>query len=276
MPELPEVETTRRGIIHYLQGSKIANIEVRQPRLRFPVDEKIHEFCAGQTILAIRRRAKYLLFQLEQGHLIVHLGMSGHLRILSEYISPEKHDHIDLISENGHILRYCDPRRFGFWLYTPDSIERHPLFQRLGPEPLDEALDALHLQHRAKNRRIPVKTFLMDNHNLVGVGNIYANESLFLAGIHPLTPVNRLVLAEWEKLTLAIKSTLKKAIDAGGTTLKDFLSHEGKPGYFQQQLLVYGRGQKPCLHCNTTIEETKIAGRHSAYCPQCQPSLPLS
>lgn len=271
MPELPEVETSRRGISPSLQGRKIIAIKVRQPRLRFPVDNRLNELCKGQRIQAIKRRAKYLLFQLDQGHLIIHLGMSGHLRILSEDKAAEKHDHIDLIAENGSILRYCDPRRFGFWLYSEEKIEEHPLLCQLGPEPLSEAFHAGHLQSRALKRRIPVKTFLMDNHNVVGIGNIYANESLFLAGIHPLTPVNKLSSEDWETLTKAIKSTLEKAIKAGGTTLKDFRSHEGKPGYFQQQLLVYGRSQQPCYDCNTLIKEIKISGRHSAFCPVCQP-----
>lgn len=271
MPELPEVETTRRGITEHLQGRKIKNIEVRQARLRFPVDENLNERCQGQSIQAIKRRAKYLLFQLDNGHLIVHLGMSGHLRILSEHQAAKKHDHIDLTCENGNILRYCDPRRFGFWLYTEDPVEQHPLLCKLGPEPLSNAFHGSHLEQRAKNRRIPVKSFLMDNHHVVGVGNIYANESLFLARIHPLTAVNQLSSNDWEKLTAAIKSTLKKAIEAGGTTLKDFLTHEGKPGYFQQQLHVYGRAQQACHHCKTLLQEIKISGRHSVFCPNCQP-----
>ncbi len=273
MPELPEVETTKRGITIYLEGQIIRDVKVRNPKLRQPVHHNIDELCVGKKIIAITRRAKYLLLHLSKGYILIHLGMSGHLRIVPSDMKSEKHDHIDLLVANGLTLRYCDPRRFGLFLYIEENPHLHPLLIDLGPEPLSEEFTSNYLYQRTRNKSQPIKSLIMNNKIVVGVGNIYATESLFLSGIHPLIPANKLTEITAHSLTLQIKQVLKSAIDVGGTTLRDFYTSEGKPGYFGQSLKVYGRRNQPCFRCKQLIESIVIAGRHSAFCPQCQPLI---
>ncbi|CEG55915.1 bifunctional DNA-formamidopyrimidine glycosylase/DNA-(apurinic or apyrimidinic site) lyase [Legionella fallonii] len=271
MPELPEVETTRQGIKIHLEGQIISDIKVRNPNLKVPVCHNIDELCIGKKITAISRRAKYLLLHLSKGYILIHLGMSGHLRIIPSSMKPEKHDHIDLLITNGLALRYCDPRRFGLFLYIEENPHLHPLLSGLGPEPLSDEFTSDYLYQRTRNKSQPIKALIMNNKIVVGVGNIYATESLFLSGIHPITPAQKITEITASSLTLQIKQILKSAIDVGGTTLRDFYTSEGKPGYFSQSLRVYGRRNQLCLQCNQIIESIVIGGRHSAFCPQCQP-----
>lgn len=272
MPELPEVETTKQGIKPHLEGQFINGITVRNPKLRLPVPLNIDELCAGKKINAITRRAKYILIHLSKGYILIHLGMSGHLRIVPSITKPEKHDHIDLMMTNGLTLRYCDPRRFGLFIYIDENPHLHPLLAHLGPEPLSEDFTSDYLYQRTRNRNQPIKSMIMNNEIVVGIGNIYATESLFLAGIHPNTSAKTITEHSCHALTIQIKQILKSAIEAGGTTLRDFYTFDGKPGYFSVSLKVYGRKKQPCLQCcNRVIETIVIAGRHSAFCPQCQP-----
>jgi len=275
MPELPEVETTRKGIKPYLDKATITAVTIRQFSLRWPIDKNLADSLAGQHIQQVRRRAKYLLITCESGTLIIHLGMSGSLRILEsiERNNPGKHDHIDIELDNGHLLRYTDPRRFGAVLWTVEPIKNHKLLSHLGPEPLLKDFDADYLWQQAQTKRCSVKTLIMNGKVVVGVGNIYANESLFLAGIHPQTIANTLTLAQCEALTEQIKMVLGKAIKAGGTTLKDFTKSDGKPGYFAQQLNVYGRKNEDCFHCKSKIQHYKETQRATYYCPLCQPKI---
>ncbi|WP_028388193.1 bifunctional DNA-formamidopyrimidine glycosylase/DNA-(apurinic or apyrimidinic site) lyase [Legionella fairfieldensis] len=270
MPELPEVETTRRGISPFLLGQTITSVVVRQPRLRYPVHAQLNSLCSGQTIHAVSRRAKYLLFELSQGYLLNHLGMSGHLRLVNSSCAAKKHDHVELLLSNNYILRYNDPRRFGLWLYLGSDPEQHPLLAYLGPEPLSENFNAEYLLHRAQHKKQSIKSFIMNNEIVVGVGNIYATESLFLAGIHPQTPAGFLNPTQCNRLVNAIQQILQQAIEAGGTTLRDFYASDGKPGYFSHQLQVYGRKNLPCFHCETLIRTITISGRNSTFCPACQ------
>lgn len=268
MPELPEVETSRRGILPYLKGQTIKQIIVRQPKLRWPVDSAIRG-AQRQVILDIQRRAKYLLLQLSHNWIVIHLGMSGSLRILQNHRTAEKHDHVDLVLENGVILRYTDPRRFGSWLWA-NSLGEVSQLQHLGPEPLSEAFSEGYLFEKAKNRQVSIKSWIMDNHIVVGVGNIYASESLFLAKINPNRKVNSIQLVEFERLVKAIKQVLTKSIAQGGTTLKDFLQSDGKPGYFAKKLQVYGREGEKCFICSCDIKAQKIGQRNTFYCEFCQ------
>ncbi|WP_341502683.1 bifunctional DNA-formamidopyrimidine glycosylase/DNA-(apurinic or apyrimidinic site) lyase [Gallaecimonas sp. GXIMD4217] len=268
MPELPEVETTRRGISPHLLGQRIKRIEVRQPGLRWPVPEAL-ALLEGQVIDRIERRAKYLLLETAMGSALVHLGMSGALRILTQAQEPARHDHVDLVLESGLVMRYTDPRRFGAWLYVPPG-EQHELLARLGPEPLSEAFDGQRLYGLSRNRRIPVKTFIMDNAVVVGVGNIYANEALYLAGIDPRRAAGQISRERYDRLAEAIKQVLARAIEQGGTTLKDFTAADGKPGYFAQQLNVYGRKGQGCPGCGSELREVRIGGRSTVFCVECQ------
>lgn len=268
MPELPEVETSRRGILPYLKGQTIEQIIVRNPKLRWPIDETINN-TQGQVIVDVKRRAKYLLLQLTHDWIVIHLGMSGSLRILETNQPPAKHDHVDLVLVNGVRLRYTDPRRFGAWLWT-HSIEELTQLKQLGPEPLTDDFSANYLFEKANNRKIPIKSWIMDNHIVVGVGNIYASESLFLAKINPSRKVSSLTLVECERLVTAIKQVLTKSIEQGGTTLKDFVQSDGKPGYFVQNLQVYGREGEQCLICQSNIKSNRIGQRNTYYCENCQ------
>lgn len=268
MPELPEVETSRLGILPYLKNETIKTIVIRQPKLRWPIDPQIM-LAKDQTIIDIKRRAKYLLLQLSNGWIVIHLGMSGSLRILPEDKPAQKHDHVDLVLHNGVILRYTDPRRFGAWLWTT-SVQSLPQLSKLGLEPLTDEFNADYLYQCAKARRVPIKTLIMDNHIVVGVGNIYACESLFMAKVLPMRPAHTLTLREAKLLVKSIKTVLEQSIKQGGTTLKDFLQSDGRPGYFVQQLQVYGRSGSPCFVCKTTIKSQKISQRNTFYCECCQ------
>ncbi|WP_122033336.1 bifunctional DNA-formamidopyrimidine glycosylase/DNA-(apurinic or apyrimidinic site) lyase [Aliivibrio sp. EL58] len=269
MPELPEVETSRLGITPHLQGQTIKAITVRTEKLRWPIPQELQKL-VGQRIQSIRRRAKYLMIDTPEGTAIIHLGMSGSLRILDETIPPAKHDHVDLVLDNGKLLRYNDPRKFGAWLYSEVGVS-HDVLAKLGPEPLTDAFTADYLAEKAKNKKVVVKQFIMNNAVVVGVGNIYASESLFMAKIHPKTPVGALKLKQIQRLVSEIKVVLETAIKQGGTTLKDFNQVDGKPGYFAQGLHVYGRANKPCLSCNSLIQEEKIGQRNTFWCDKCQP-----
>lgn len=268
MPELPEVETTRQGIRPFLEGQRLRRIVVREPRLRWPVSPELLTL-ADVPVLAVRRRAKYLLLDVPDGQLLMHLGMSGSVRHVAEPATPGKHDHLDLELMQGGLLRYTDPRRFGALLWNP-TPDRHPLLDVLGPEPLDAAFDADYLAAKARGRKQAIKTLIMDNHVVVGVGNIYAQESLFLAGIHPSRPAGRISAARLAVLVAAIRKVLADAIAAGGTTLRDFSRADGKPGYFQQELNVYGRGGEPCVQCGAPLTVTRHGQRSTVYCGRCQ------
>lgn len=269
MPELPEVEVTRRGIIDALSGAQVERLVVRTERLRWPLPAA--ELLSGRRINTVRRRAKYLLVDCDGGTLIIHLGMSGSLRLVPPDLLPEKHDHVDLVLTSGLALRYRDPRKFGAWLWFDGPIAQHPLLAALGPEPLDEAFSADYLFERLRNRQAPVKPILMDQHLVVGVGNIYANESLFQAGIRPTRAASSLTLVECSRLVGEIKAVLLRALDAGGSTLRDFCAADGQPGYFQQTYYVYGRGGQPCRVCGMPIDHIRQAQRSSFYCAGCQP-----
>ncbi len=270
MPELPEVETVRRGLAPHLTGQTVTGVVVRQPRLRWPVAEELAAQLPGQTIRRVERRAKYLLLRTDAGTAIFHLGMTGRLRLLPTDAPLQKHDHADLILASGQRLRFNDSRRFGALLWTTEPPERHPLLQALGPEPFDAAFSGAYLRQRAQGRAPAVKTFIMNNHVVVGVGNIYANESLFAAGINPLRPAGRLAEAECDRLAVAIREILTEAIRQGGTTLRDFIGGDGEPGYFQQSLRVYDRRGAPCVACGQPIQRCRVGQRATYYCPCCQ------
>jgi formamidopyrimidine-DNA glycosylase len=270
MPELPEVETTRRGILPHIRGQEVSQVLIRQPRLRWPVPLTITQILPGKRLHGVGRRGKYLLLAFAPGTLIIHLGMSGSLRVLSRNTPAQKHDHFDLVFAQGETLRLRDPRRFGAVLWTPDPPTEHPLLRALGPEPLDPDFDGPYLQQQASSRRIAIKNLIMDSRILVGVGNIYANEALYRAGIHPGRACNRIALARYVRLAEAIKSVLGQAIAEGGTTLRDFQQEDGRPGYFAQQLQVYGKAGEPCPRCGSPIRHKRVGQRSSFYCSCCQ------
>ncbi|MCK9529245.1 MAG: bifunctional DNA-formamidopyrimidine glycosylase/DNA-(apurinic or apyrimidinic site) lyase [Gammaproteobacteria bacterium] len=270
MPELPEVETTRRGIAPHLTGRRVRAVVVREPRLRWPVPAALVEGLTGTRIEAVERRAKYLLLRTARGTALLHLGMSGSLRLLKADTPAGKHDHLDLVLDTGHCLRLTDPRRFGAALWCEGDGHDHALLSGLGPEPLSDAFDADHLHTAMHGRKLAVKALIMDAHVVVGVGNIYASESLFLAGIHPQRAAGRIGRARCERLVQAIKQVLTEAIAAGGTTLRDFVGGDGKPGYFAQELRVYGRTGEPCRACGTPIRQITTGQRSTYYCPRCQ------
>lgn len=269
MPELPEVETTRRGLRAHCEGRRVVSVTLRDTRLRWPVPASLVQTMKGQSVHRLERRAKYLLFRMDQGTLIVHLGMSGSLRVLLEPLPPAKHDHIDIELDSGAVLRYNDPRRFGSFQWFATGAELRPL-ARLGPEPLSDAFDGKRLFELSRGRKIAIKPFIMDGATVVGVGNIYASEALYLAGIRPDRGASRVSSARYEVLSGHIKQVLTNAIDQGGTTLRDFVGGDGKPGYFAQQLYVYGRSGEPCKHCGTLLRDKVIGQRASVYCIACQ------
>ncbi len=269
MPELPEVETTRRGIAPHLAGHRIESLKVRTRRLRWPVPPALSRLLPGERIEEVGRRAKYLLLHTEPGAILVHLGMSGSLRVLPKDVPAGKHDHVDLVLQSGKALRFTDPRRFGCWLWQPAG-RTHDLLADLGPEPLSDDFDGDYLFRRARGRSAPIKHFLMDQRIVVGVGNIYAAEALFRAGIHPVRAAGKVSLARYRALAEAVREILKHAIRRGGTTLRDFLNPDGEPGYFEQELMVYGRAGEPCRVCGTTIRSAEWGQRQSCYCPRCQ------
>ena len=270
MPELPEVETTCRGIAPHIEGRVIKQVIVRQPKLRWPVPKTLAEDLTGQRIEAVTRRAKYLLLTTAEGTLIIHLGMSGSLRIMTTEQESKKHDHIDFIFNDNIVLRFNDQRRFGSVLWTAEPIGEHPLLIDLGPEPLLDEFNGELLYKLSRNRKVPVKTFIMDSHIVVGVGNIYANEALFMAGILPTRQAGAVSLARYQKLAECIKLILQQAIQQGGTTLRDFVNEAGKPGYFKQQLKVYGRKELPCVDCQQALIEVRLANRSTVFCKICQ------
>jgi formamidopyrimidine-DNA glycosylase len=270
MPELPEVETSRRGIEPYLQSKVITRVTIRQHKLRWPIPKNLPSLAQGQKIQAVCRRAKYIYLKLDNGNIIIHLGMSGSLRICNPDTPAEKHDHIDIQVSSNKILRLRDPRKFGCVLWEKGSIDEHRLIKPLGPEPLDDIFTASYLHDKARNRQCSIKAFIMNSHIVVGVGNIYASEALFRAGISPKRKAGNISLPRFEKLVTAIKLTLQLAIDEGGTTLRDFTGINGQPGYFAQKLLVYGRSGKNCKQCDGTIKQFTQQARSTFYCTTCQ------
>lgn len=270
MPELPEVETTRRGIEPHLLNRRIVQAVVREPRLRRPIPADLARHVENSEIHAVQRRGKYLLLHCGCGHLLIHLGMSGSLRIVPADTPVQKHEHFDLVLDGGHCLRYRDPRRFGLLLWTAEDPAAHPLLAPLGPEPLGPEFDADYLKQCAHGRKSAIKPFLMDSHVVVGVGNIYANESLFSAGIHPARAAGRISLTRCKILVHAVREVLGAAIAQGGTTLRDFVDGEGKPGYFKQSLNVYGRAGEPCVDCARPIQVQTLGRRATYFCPHCQ------
>ncbi|MGI5308146.1 bifunctional DNA-formamidopyrimidine glycosylase/DNA-(apurinic or apyrimidinic site) lyase [Rheinheimera sp. WS51] len=268
MPELPEVEVSRQGISPYLQGQTLIKVVARQRQLRWWIPDQVVEQ-KQQPILSVTRRAKYLLIELAKGDIIVHLGMSGHLKVLPASTPAIKHDHIDFVLSGDKILRLNDTRRFGAVLWQ-DRGQVHPLLASLGPEPLSDNFNAVYLSQALAKRRSAVKQVLMDNQVVVGVGNIYANEALFTAGILPTKAANQVTVAQIERLVKQIKLILAAAIKQGGTTLKDFSAVDGKPGYFAQKLLVYGRGGQHCFNCQSVLSDIKIGQRRTVFCPNCQ------
>ena len=269
MPELPEVETVRRGLAPHLIGRRLIGARVREARLRWPVPDNLATLIGGRLIKTLERRGKYLIMALDRGALILHLGMSGSLRLTAAEAPIQKHDHLDLILDDGQTLRYRDPRRFGAVLWS-DAPDRHPLLASLGIEPLGPDFDGDWLHTASRGLRAPVKSWLMDAHVVVGIGNIYANEALFHAGIHPLLPAGRLSRPRCRRLASAILDTLSRAIAAGGSSLRDFVDGHGKPGYFQQTLFVYGRGGEPCRTCGGPIRVIRLGNRATCFCPACQ------
>jgi formamidopyrimidine-DNA glycosylase len=270
MPELPEVEISRRGIAPYLEGVRVCGVIARTGKLRLPVSSELVEELPGRTILKVDRRGKYLLLRTTQGSVILHLGMSGHLRIVHSAAPPGKHDHLDIILASGVALRFTDPRRFGLALWTWEEPLKHPLLEGLGPEPLEDLFDGDYLFHTSRNRTLAVKQFIMDSHVVAGVGNIYANEALFRAGIHPNRSARAISPARYTRLAQGLRDVLSEAIDLGGTTLDDFQGSEGKPEYFTLRLDVYGRGNEPCPRCGAAIQANRQAGRSTYFCRNCQ------
>jgi len=269
MPELPEVETTRAGLEPHLSGRIVRSVTLRRPDLRWPIAAEVGSVLPGQRIGAVRRRAKYLLLDTERGSALLHLGMSGSLRVLPAETPPRPHDHVDMELDDGRVLRFNDPRRFGCLLWQPPGAV-HPLLQALGPEPLDPGFDGDYLYRLSRGRRTPVKTFLMDQAVVVGVGNIYAAEALFASGIAPLRAAGSISRERYRRLVEAVRGVLAAAIARGGTTLRDFISPDGTAGYFVQDLAVYGRGGAPCPRCGARLREQRIGQRASVWCGRCQ------
>lgn len=270
MPELPEVETTRAGLSEHLLGRSIESLNIRQRSLRWPIPEEMPQYFEGQVISELARRGKYLLLSIKQGTALIHLGMSGSLRICQKDDELRKHDHWDMLLDNNTFLRYQDPRRFGAFLWAGMDPHSHKLLNRLGPEPLQDEFTAQRLYQRSRGRTQAVKNFLMDSNTVVGVGNIYASESLHRAGIHPNRAAGKVSLTRYQELVSQVKNVLGEAIESGGSTLRDYVNGSGSPGYFQQKLLVYGRTGEKCLACSSPIKQIKIGQRSSFYCARCQ------
>lgn len=270
MPELPEVETTRRGLGRHLRGRHIRAVQVHDHRLRWPVTPQLDALLRGQQVRSIERRAKYLLLRCTSGTLIVHLGMSGNLRVVPEPTARLPHDHVELHLDSGSTLRFNDPRRFGCFLYTTEAPRTHKLLRGLAPEPLAAGFDGAYLHRVTRGRRVAIKTLLLNGRLVTGVGNIYASEALFRARLRPQRAARTLTLAQCRQLAAAIRTVLRSAIRAGGTTLRDYLSADGMPGYFRQKLYVYERAALPCRRCRTPIRQLTQGQRSTYYCPQCQ------
>jgi formamidopyrimidine-DNA glycosylase len=269
MPELPEVETTRRGLLPHVEGRRITAVTLRRPDLRWPIPPEIEALLPGQRVDGVRRRAKYLLMDTAAGSALLHLGMTGSLRVLAADTPLKPHDHVDLALDSGRVLRFNDPRRFGCLLWQAPG-QAHPLLQVLGPEPLAAEFDGAYLFARSRGRKAPVKSFLMDQRVVVGVGNIYAAESLYRAGISPLRAAGRVSRERYVALAAAVKEILAYAITRGGTTLRDFISPDGAPGYFEQELSAYGRAGQPCPACGRALKQRSIGQRASVWCGHCQ------
>ena len=269
MPELPEVETTRRGLLP-LVGKVVKSVTIRHPTLRWPVPQHLLESLPQQTLLGLTRRAKYILCEFDTGVLLLHLGMSGRVQLLDTNYPAEKHDHFDIEFIDGQVLRLRDPRRFGAVLWLDNKDGNHVLLNSLGPEPLEEGFNAKYLLKAIGNKTLPIKNAIMDGHVVVGVGNIYASESLFRAGIHPESAANKLTLKQCEKLVAEIKNTLNDALAAGGSSLRDFFGTDGNPGYFQQEYFVYARTGQPCKVCAKPIKCIRLGQRSTFYCASCQ------
>lgn len=269
MPELPEVETVRRGLAPHLIGRRFSGVVVRNHRLRWPVPADLDQHVVGRVTERLGRRGKYLILGLDSGNLIIHLGMSGSLRLVPSGTPPTKHDHLDLLLDDGMCLRYRDPRRFGAVLWSANP-EAEPLLAHLGVEPLEADFNGDWLYAVSRGHRTAIKSWLMDAHRLVGVGNIYANEALFHAGIHPLAEAGKLSRPRCRRLVEAVRTTLERAIEAGGSTLRDFVDSHGEPGYFQQTYYVYGRAGEPCRTCGTPVRLARLGNRATYYCPKCQ------
>ena len=270
MPELPEVETTRRGLAPLVEGRAIKRVTVRQPMLRWPVAAELGQL-AGQTIHTLERRAKWLIWRFDEGSLLWHLGMSGSFRGWDRFMPPGKHDHVDIAMRGGRVIRYTDPRRFGAVLWQPGGNPMgHPRLAGLGPEPLGDDFDDDWLWRKSRGRRGSIKQFIMDGAVVVGVGNIYAAEALFAAGIHPRRAAGRISRARHAVLAEAIRETLGRAIEVGGTSLRDFTVGDGTPGYFGQELKVYGKAGQPCPSCGRKLKGAVIGQRATVWCPACQ------
>lgn len=271
MPELPEVETTRRGIAPWMEGRRIRQLVVRERRLRWPIPPRLGERLAGARVRQVGRRGKYLLLETSQGTALLHLGMSGSLRVLEHNQAPGRHDHFDILLDGGHCIRFHDPRRFGSLLWAGSEPQAHPLLAHLGPEPLEPGFSGSYLHGRARGRRLAIKPFIMNAAIVVGVGNIYASEALFRAGLHPCRTAQRIPLEDMERLASAVREVLGEAVALGGTTLRDFHGSGGEPGYFARQLRVYDRAGEPCGSCGTPIRQLRQGQRSTFYCPRCQP-----
>ena len=269
MPELPEVETTRRGLAPHVEGRTVTGVILRRANLRWPIPDEVRELLPGQRIAAVRRRAKYLLLDTKAGSALLHLGMSGSLRVLPGTTPVKLHDHVDLALDSSRVLRFTDPRRFGCLLWQPPG-ETHELLRDLGPEPLSDAFNGDYLFAMSRGRKAPVKTFLMDQKIVVGVGNIYAAEALFAAGVSPLRAAGKVSRERYAELAGSIKTILGYAIQRGGTTLRDFISPDGAPGYFEQELSAYGRGGEPCPRCGRPLKQASIGQRTTVWCGHCQ------
>jgi formamidopyrimidine-DNA glycosylase len=269
MPELPEVETTRLGLLPHVVGRRIRDVVVREPRLRWPVPRDLARRARGQEVIAIRRRAKYLLFDCGRGHVLVHLGMSGSLTMVPSDRPARAHDHVDISLVGGQTIRLTDPRRFGAMLWVADPLH-HVLLDDLGVEPFDDAFSGAYLHQASRGRRVPVKQFLMNAQIVTGIGNIYAAEALFAAGIHPLRAAGRISRERYDTLAAAIRSTLERALAAGGSTLRDFVGANGRPGCFQDEYAVYAREGEPCPVCAAPVRAARLGGRSTFFCPACQ------
>jgi formamidopyrimidine-DNA glycosylase len=271
MPELPEVETTRRGLAPHLTGRTISGVTLRAAKLRLPLAAELPHQLTGQQIAAVERRGKYLLFACSGGTLLLHLGMTGHLRLVPSATPPGRHDHVELQLDNGTTLRFTDPRKFGTLLWLTTEPLQHPLLAGLGPEPLSAEFSADYLYRLSRGRTVAVKLFIMNSRIVVGLGNIYANEALFRARMSPERPVGTLTGTETERLVTAIRNTLEDAIASGGTTLHEYREPAENPVYFPLELQVYGRGGEPCRACGTPLQSNRLGGRSTCWCPVCQP-----
>ena len=269
MPELPEVETTKRGIAPHIINQRVVEVIIRQPKLRWLIPTNLQACLLNKNIVAVERRGKYLLIKVADGYLVLHLGMSGRLQVLPQKTIAAKHDHLDIVFANNKVLRFTDPRRFGAVLWMLNPVE-HKLLATLGPEPLSNEFNVDYLIAKAKNRQVPIKTFIMNSKVVVGVGNIYANEALFNSGIRPTRKTGSISKQQLAKLVEEVKKVLTAAIKQGGTTLKDFYGVDGQSGYFALALAVYGRGGEPCRQCKTVLKEVRLAQRQTVYCSQCQ------